>query len=100
MIPRFKNRPACEGTDTNLWFSNQSNDYPEKELLTRICNGCPARQECLEYALRYSELHGIWAGLDPTERSKLQDGKSVIPFHTTLPMSHQGWVEGVKLEEG
>ena len=65
-----------------------------------ICGACPANPECLEYALRYSGLHGIWAGLDPTERSKLQDGKSVIPFHTTIPMSSQGWVEGVKLVEG
>jgi WhiB family redox-sensing transcriptional regulator len=71
MIPRFKNRPACEGTDTNLWFSAKGNDYPERELLARICNGCPARQECLEYALEY-DVDGFWAGTLPRQRSAIR----------------------------
>jgi WhiB family redox-sensing transcriptional regulator len=103
----FKEQALCASSDPDLWFperryATDSYHYRTEESMQAraICGVCPAKPECLEYALRYSGLHGIWAGLDPTERSKLQDGKSVIPFHTTLPMSHQGWVEGVKLEEG
>lgn len=83
MIPRFKNRAACEGTDTSLWFPNNSHDYPEKELLIRICNGCPARQECLEYALEY-DVDGFWAGTLAYQRKAIRrvrgiTAKSMIP---------------------
>lgn len=83
MIPRFKNRPACEGTETRLWFSEEGNNYPEKELLTRICNGCPARQECLQYALEY-DVDGFWAGTLPPQRRAIRrvrgiTAKSMIP---------------------
>jgi len=78
VIPRFKNRAACEGTDTSLWFSAQGNDYPERELLTRICNGCPARQECLEYALEY-DVDGFWAGTLPHQRRAIRRVRGITP---------------------
>lgn len=103
----FNEQALCASSDPDMWFperryATDSKHYHSEESMQAraICGACPARPECLEYALRYSGLHGIWAGLDPHERSKLQDGKRVIPFHTTLPMSHEGWREGVKLEEG
>jgi WhiB family transcriptional regulator, redox-sensing transcriptional regulator len=103
----FEEQALCASSDPDMWFperrhATDSNHYRTEESMQAraICGACPANPECLEYALRYSGLHGIWAGLDPTERSRLQDRKSVIPFHTTIPMSSQGWVEGVKLQEG
>jgi WhiB family redox-sensing transcriptional regulator len=33
-----------------------------------ICRSCPVRKECLDYALRIREQHGIWGGLNETER--------------------------------
>jgi WhiB family redox-sensing transcriptional regulator len=105
----FEEQALCASSDPDMWFperryATDSKHYHSEESLQAraICRACPARPECLEYALRYSGLHGIWAGLDPAERSKLQDTQSIrpIPFHTTLPMSHEGWREGVKSEEG
>jgi WhiB family redox-sensing transcriptional regulator len=102
----FNEQVLCASSDPDLWFPepryrNDTKHYRSEESMQAraICGACPARPECLEYSLRYSGLSGIWAGLDPTERSKLQDSKSVIPLHTTIPMSHQGWVEGVKYVE-
>ena len=33
-----------------------------------ICARCPVRIECLEYAVRIREPHGIWGGLNELER--------------------------------
>ena len=33
-----------------------------------ICKTCSVRDECLEYAVRIREPHGIWGGLNEMER--------------------------------
>jgi WhiB family redox-sensing transcriptional regulator len=107
-VALFNEQALCASTDPDLWFPepryrNDTAHYRTEESMQAraICNACPAKPECLEYSLRYSGLHGIWAGLDPTQRNKLQDsrGVRVIPMHTTIPMVHQGWLEGVKYVE-
>ena len=34
----------------------------------RICAVCQVRQACLDYALETREGHGVWGGLNETER--------------------------------
>ena len=50
--------------------------FPEKGGSTRdakaICQGCPVREECLEYALANDERFGIWGGLSERERRRLK----------------------------
>ena len=65
---------ACATTDPELWF-------PELDSLWRvaqakkICEKCPVKTECLEYAIRNKFKDGIWGGLSPTERHRLMMGK-------------------------
>jgi WhiB family transcriptional regulator, redox-sensing transcriptional regulator len=69
-------RAACRGEDSALFFP-PSEVEPKEERLARerkakaICGGCPVRVECLEYALRIRETHGIWGGLSEAERRVL-----------------------------
>jgi hypothetical protein len=37
-----------------------------------VCSGCQVRAECLDYAIRNSEAHGVWGGLTPRERDELR----------------------------
>lgn len=79
---KFKYRAACEGTDTEQWFT-VSKDYANADLLRRICKGCPARSECLQYALE-NKVDGFWAGTTYTQRKKIRRqrgivGKPVLP---------------------
>jgi WhiB family redox-sensing transcriptional regulator len=37
----------------------------------RICLDCPVLDDCLEFALRVREPHGIWGGLTEAERRRL-----------------------------
>jgi WhiB family redox-sensing transcriptional regulator len=36
-----------------------------------ICKVCPVRRECLAYAIRIREPHGIWGGLNELERKQV-----------------------------
>ncbi len=69
-------RAACRGEDSALFFA-PNHAEPREERLARerhakaICARCPVRMECLEYAVRTREPHGIWGGLSELERRSL-----------------------------
>ena len=69
-------RAACRGEDAEMFFApNYFERKEEKEAreaqAKTICARCPVRDECLEYALRNREPHGIWGGLNESERKSL-----------------------------
>ncbi len=91
MIPKFKNKPACEGTDTDMWFPYKQGEYKEQQLLFRICNGCPAKAECLEYALEYN-VDGYWAGTTDRHRKLIRRQRRQIakPLLPEWELSRRG----------
>lgn len=42
----------------------------------RICDACPAIDDCRDYALTAREPFGMWGGLTPTERRAILRGKA------------------------
>jgi WhiB family transcriptional regulator, redox-sensing transcriptional regulator len=69
-------RAACRGEDTALFFAPSDTEVRDVKLARErkakaICSGCPVRIECLEYAIRIRETHGIWGGLNELERRLL-----------------------------
>jgi WhiB family transcriptional regulator, redox-sensing transcriptional regulator len=67
---------ACRGEDSELFFApNYFEKKEEKEAreakAKAICARCPVRSECLDYALRNREPHGIWGGLNELERKAI-----------------------------
>ena len=73
---------ACRGADSTLFFApNYFEKRHEKELreaqAKAFCRRCPVREECLEYALRIREEHGIWGGLNEMERRQLLRQRSL-----------------------
>ena len=68
--PRVLERGGlCSQTDPDLF-------HPEKgepaKPARRTCAGCDVQQECLEYALVKREANGIWGGMTPGERARVQ----------------------------
>jgi WhiB family redox-sensing transcriptional regulator len=41
-----------------------------------VCATCPVRRECLEYALQWEHLCGVWGGLSERERRQLRRRRS------------------------
>ena len=66
-------RAACRGEDTGLFFPPHHPEVKDERLSRErrakaICGVCPVRMECLEYAIRIREPHGVWGGLNEIER--------------------------------
>jgi len=59
---------ACFGLNTQDFFPTSS---PGVDSAKQICNQCPVRQECLEFALVNRIAHGIWGGASERERQRI-----------------------------
>ena len=66
-------RAACRGPQAVMFFPpstfERKDEKAEREQRAKaICASCSVRKDCLEYALRIREPHGIWGGLNELER--------------------------------
>ncbi|WP_172653034.1 WhiB family transcriptional regulator [Rhodococcus opacus] len=61
-------KAECRGANPGLFYDDS--DTSDHDAARRMCGLCPVRRDCLQYALDYSEQHGIWGGLDAIERRK------------------------------
>jgi len=52
-------------------FERKDEKLERERRAKEICVSCSVRKECLEYALRIKEPHGIWGGLNESERKNL-----------------------------
>ncbi|GGV04043.1 hypothetical protein GCM10010495_14630 [Kitasatospora herbaricolor] len=59
---------ACRDVPDPDTFFPEAGDEVGAVRAKRICAGCPVRSACLAYALATDEPHGVFGGLDPTER--------------------------------
>jgi WhiB family redox-sensing transcriptional regulator len=60
---------SCAQVGGDAWFPEGRGSHNEDAI--KICGNCPAREACLEYALRTKQRHGIWGGLTPNQRTRL-----------------------------
>ena len=66
-------RAACRGQPAAIFFAPTHFERKEARVARErqakaVCSMCPVRKECLNYALRIHEPHGIWGGLNEAER--------------------------------
>lgn len=66
---RWKPAAACVGKDPDLFFPVYEVDEAAAKA---VCDGCPVKDDCLQWALDTNEPHGIWGGLNDRERQNLR----------------------------
>lgn len=72
VLPEFDLKQAlCGQTDPELFFAEQQGTGTINAA-KRICNECPVRIDCLEWALKNDERYGVWGGTTPRERARLK----------------------------
>jgi WhiB family transcriptional regulator, redox-sensing transcriptional regulator len=61
---------ACRFVDPELFFpvSDSGPSLMQATEAKAICTECPVRRQCLSFALRTRQVHGIWGGLTERER--------------------------------
>jgi hypothetical protein len=63
----------CRREDPNLFFP-EGRGAPlaiQTEQAKTVCNGCPVRAVCLEWAVETGQPTGVWGGLSVDERRDL-----------------------------
>jgi WhiB family redox-sensing transcriptional regulator len=60
----------CRGSDPDVFYPPSEDDF-EAQAAKAICQSCPVRQPCLEFALSTREKHGVWGGLTERERRRV-----------------------------
>lgn len=63
----------CRGNHSYLFFPPSTMERKEERerrehKAKAICQVCPVKGDCLEFALEIREPYGIWGGLTETER--------------------------------
>jgi WhiB family redox-sensing transcriptional regulator len=72
-VPGWQRLAACRGEDSSYYFApsyfeKRREKLAREAVAKRICAACPVEQVCLDYALGTRETHGVWGGLNETER--------------------------------
>lgn len=74
ILPEVDERPwaayaACRDAGPDVFFSDRDRDV---EAARRVCSGCAVQQDCLEWATEMRIRYGMWGGLTPRERRRME----------------------------
>lgn len=99
VYPQFEAEASCAAgiLDPEIWFDyetvrgGKAIHTDGSKLAKKICFECPALRECRAYSMQYSNLFGIWGGLDHLERSNMQKANRIktIDFLLSYPNATQ-----------
>lgn len=59
---------SCRSVAPEVFFPS---DGVGVDAARRICEGCPVKEPCLEYALVHRVEHGVWGGASERERRRI-----------------------------
>ena len=72
----WQRQAKCKGALAEAFYppvrieSNDEREYREARA-KKICASCPVSEQCLVHALANGEAHGIWGGMNESERRAL-----------------------------
>jgi WhiB family transcriptional regulator, redox-sensing transcriptional regulator len=74
-------KAACRGPQSWAFFppshAERKEEKSTREIRAKaICRECHVRGDCLEYAIRIREPHGIWGGMNEVERKVVLDRRA------------------------
>ena len=75
-------RALCAQADPDAWFPGKG-QHAAAKTATRICEHCPVRAPCLDYALSGADTWGgiatgIWGGATPQQRNQLRQRRKTV----------------------
>jgi WhiB family redox-sensing transcriptional regulator len=60
---------ACRGMNPDC-FHPHPGDKIREAAAKKVCEACPARQACLDYAVTTGQTRGVWGGTTEAERRR------------------------------
>lgn len=67
--PEWRDDANCRDTDSEAFFPEGTGSTADR-MVFEICERCPVRRECLDYAIEHHERDGVWGGMTPNDRRK------------------------------
>jgi WhiB family transcriptional regulator, redox-sensing transcriptional regulator len=85
---------ACRYIDPDLFFpiSSSAKDNEQVATAKAVCAVCPVRRDCLAFALRTRQMHGVWGGTTAAERYLLLR----VELAVKLPAPPSGGLRGAR----
>jgi WhiB family transcriptional regulator, redox-sensing transcriptional regulator len=73
-LANWRDVAACRDTDPDLFFPVGTTGPAVDQISAAkiVCEACPAKQPCLEFALISNQDSGVWGGTSEDERRKLR----------------------------
>ena len=68
----WREQAACSGVDSDIFFPASEDDEQAVTQAKAICEECPVREACLQYALATNQSAGVWGGLDAGDRRRMR----------------------------
>jgi WhiB family redox-sensing transcriptional regulator len=80
-VDTWQLKASCRGPQAEIFFppahaERKEEKQQREERAKAICRSCAVRVDCLDYAIRIHEAHGIWGGLNEMERKQLADRRA------------------------
>ncbi len=80
--PAWMDEARCTtAADPDAFFPTTGDRATQAKAL---CASCPVSETCLDYALTNGIGHGVWGGLNETERAKLRKAERTRIDHGTV----------------
>ena len=71
--PWMDDASCRDDPDPDLWFrATDMNHFTDRDTAVSICSLCPVQTQCLNYAITEELTYGVFGGLMPDQRRKLQ----------------------------
>jgi len=83
VAPAWMDEALCAQVGGDGFFPEKGGpDEPAENTVSvsqakRVCEQCPVRRQCLDYALTRRIPDGVWGGTAPRERRRLLKGESI-----------------------
>ena len=74
--PKFTGREPCRSTDPDAFYP-EVYEPSHHATIKEICEWCPMREPCGEWAIWYEPL-GFWAGLSPADRRRIRHQRGIV----------------------
>ena len=80
-LDAWQARASCRGPQAEVFFppahaERKDEKLQREERAKSICRSCIVQVECLDYAIRIQEPHGIWGGLNEMERKQMSERRA------------------------
>ena len=69
----FENPPECTEMDPDYWFADEHDEEEkhgrsEQAIARTVCNRCPLKLDCFQYAIENKIMEGVWGASVPQQR--------------------------------